>query len=70
MKLPAEAFIEFLDEIVDEETKKQVRATLVKDKQIADTSFKALATGVLVALGKKAAGEAGGALADTRQARG
>jgi hypothetical protein len=64
VKLPADAFVEFLDEIVDDETKKQVRATLVKDKQIPDTSFKALATGVLVALGKKAAGEAGGALAD------
>jgi hypothetical protein len=64
VKLPAEAFVEFLDEIVDEETKKQVKAALVKDKQIPDTSFKALATGVLVTLGKKAAGEAGGALAD------
>jgi hypothetical protein len=38
---------------MDEETKKQVRATLVKDKQIPDTSFKALAAGVLVTLGKK-----------------
>jgi hypothetical protein len=64
VKLPADAFVEFLDDIVDEETKKQVRATLVKDKQIPDTSFKALATGVLVTLGKKAAGEVGGALAD------
>jgi len=64
VKLPADAFVEFLDEIVDDETKKQVRATLVKDKQIPDTSFKALATGVLMALGKKAAGEAGGALAE------
>jgi hypothetical protein len=64
VKLPADAFVEFLDEIVDDETKKQVKATLVKDKQIADTSFKALATGVLVTLGKKAAGEAGGALVD------
>jgi hypothetical protein len=63
VKLPADAFVEFLDEIVDDETKKQVRTTLVKDKQIPDTSFKALATGVLVTLGKKAAGEAGGALA-------
>jgi hypothetical protein len=61
VKLPADAFVEFLDEIVDDETKKQVRATLIKDKQIPDTSFKALATGVLVNLGKKAAGEAGGA---------
>ena len=63
VKLPADAFVEFLDEIVDDETKKQVKATLVKDKQIPDTSFKALATGVLVNLGKKAAGEAGGAIA-------
>jgi hypothetical protein len=64
VKLPADAFVEFLDEIVDDETKKQIKTTLVKDKQIPDTSFKALATGVLVTLGKKAAGEAGGALAD------
>src|SRR5262249_13449280 len=64
VKLPADAFVEFLDEIVDDETKKQVRATLVKDKQIPDTSFKTLATGVLVALGKKAAGETGGAPPD------
>jgi hypothetical protein len=63
IKLPADAFVDFLDEIVDDETKKQVRTTLVKDKQIPDTSFKALATGVLVNLGKKAAGEAGGAIA-------
>jgi hypothetical protein len=38
----AAQFVEFLDEIVDEETKKQVRTTLVKDKQLPDTSFKAL----------------------------
>lgn len=63
VKLPADAFVEFLEEIVDDETKKQVRAHLVKDKQIPDTSFKALATGVLVNLGKKTAGEAGGAIA-------
>jgi len=53
VKLPADAFVEFLDEIVDNETKRQVRATLVKDKQIPDTSFKALATGVLVNFGSR-----------------
>jgi hypothetical protein len=63
VKLPVDAFVEFLDEIVDDETKKQVTTTLIKDKQLPDTSFKALATGVLVTLGKKAAGEAGGAIA-------
>lgn len=61
VKLPVEAFVEFLDEIVDDATKKQVKDTLVKDKQLPNTSFKALATGLLVNLGKKAAGEAGGA---------
>jgi hypothetical protein len=64
VKLPAEAFVEFLDEIVDDDTKKQVRTALVKDKQIPDTNFKAIATNLLVKLGKKAAGEAGGALAE------
>jgi hypothetical protein len=69
VKLPADAFVEFLDEIVDDETKEQVKATLVKDKQIPDVSFKALARGVLVTLGKKAAGEIGGQFVDTGQAR-
>jgi hypothetical protein len=59
VKLPVEAFVEFLDEIVDDATKREVRATLVKDKQLPDVSFKALATGVLARLGEKVAGEAG-----------
>jgi len=63
VKLPVEAFVEFLDDIVDEDTKKQVRTTLVKDKQLPDTSFKALATGLLGKLGEKVAGEAGKELA-------
>ena len=63
VKLPVEAFVEFLDDIVDDETKKQVRATLVKDKQLPDRSFKALAIGVLGKLGEKVAGEAGKELA-------
>lgn len=59
LKLPVEAFVEFLDDIVDEDTKKQVRTTLVKDKQLPDKSFKALAVGVLAKLGEKVAGEVG-----------
>ena len=61
--MPVEAFVEFLDDIVDDATKRDVRATLVKDKQLPDTSFKALATGVLAKLGEKVAGEAGKELA-------
>jgi len=63
VKLPADAFVEFLDEIVDADTKREVTETLVKDKQIADASFKAFAKGVLVALGEKVANDAGGKIA-------
>lgn len=63
IRLPVEAFVEFLDDIVDDTIKKEVRAALVKDKQLPDTSFKALATGVLAKLGEKVAGEAGKAIA-------
>jgi hypothetical protein len=59
VKLPVEAFVEFLDDIVEDATKKEVRATLIKDKQLPDTSFKALAVGVLSRLGEKIAGKAG-----------
>jgi hypothetical protein len=62
VRLPVNAFVEFLDEIVDEGTKKNVREVLVKDKQLPDTSFKALATGVLSKLGEKVAGKAGEAI--------
>lgn len=40
-----------------------MRTTLVKDKQLPDLTFKALATGVLGKLGEKVVGEASGALA-------
>lgn len=63
VRMPVDAFVEFLDEIVDENTKDAVRQTLVKDKQLPDRSFKALATGVLSKLGEKVAGEAGKAIA-------
>jgi hypothetical protein len=59
VKLPVETFVEFLDDIVDEATKREVRTALVKDKQLPDTSFRALATGLLAKLGEKVAGEAG-----------
>jgi hypothetical protein len=63
IRLPVEPFVEFLDDVVDSETKKQVKKTLVEDKQLPDKSFKALATGVLGKLGEKVAGEAGKELA-------
>jgi len=59
VKVPVEGFVEFLDEILDEKTKADVRAALVKDKQLPDKGFKALAVGILAKLGEKVAGEAG-----------
>ena len=59
VKLPVDAFVEFLDEIMDDATKKEIRNTLIKDKQLKDTSVKALAIGVLMKLGEKFAGEVG-----------
>jgi hypothetical protein len=41
-----------------------VRATLIKDNQLPDRSFKGLAVGVLSKLGEKIAGEAGKEAAD------
>lgn len=63
VRMPFDAFVSFLDTVVDDETKKAVKAKLVKDKQLPDRSFKALATGVLMKLGEKVASEAGGAIA-------
>lgn len=59
MRLPVEALVEFLDEIVDDKTKQEVHSALVKGKQLPDTSFKAVAIGVLSKLGAKVAGKAG-----------
>lgn len=59
IRLPVEALVEFLDEILDDKTKEDVRSALIKDKQLPDKSFKALAIGVLGKLGEKVAGEVG-----------
>lgn len=63
IRLPVEAFVEFLDELIDDETKAAVKTRLVQDKQLPDRSFKALASGVLGKLGEKVAGKAGEAVA-------
>lgn len=63
VRLPVESFVEFLDDLLDAETKAGLQRILVKDKQLPDRSFKALATGVLLKLGEKVAGKAGEELA-------
>lgn len=59
VRLPVDAFVEFLDDILDEKVKAAVKSTLVTDKLLPDKSFKALATGILMKLGEKVAGKAG-----------
>lgn len=59
VRMPVEAFVEFLDELIDPDTKKAFIAQLTKDKQLKDKSFKAIASGVLGKLGEKVAGEVG-----------
>jgi hypothetical protein len=64
VRMPVNAFVEFLDSVVDDKIKKEVKAVLVKDKQLPNLSFKALTAGMLKTLGKKVAGKGGDALAE------
>lgn len=63
VRLPVDAFVEFLDDLVDPEVKKAFKAKLVKDKQLEDKSFTAITKGVLGKLAEKVAGKAGEAVA-------
>ena len=63
VRLPVDAFVEFLDDLADGDNKKVLHAILVKDKQLPDRTFKAAATGILMKLGEKVAGKAGEELA-------
>jgi len=59
VRMPVEAFVEFLDDLIDPGTKREFVARLTRDKQLKDKSFKAIASGVLGKLGEKVAGEVG-----------
>ncbi|WP_378948907.1 hypothetical protein [Paracoccus sp. R86501] len=59
VRMPVEAFVEFLDELIDPATKKAFIDRLTRDKQLKDTSFKSIAVGVFGRLGEKIAGEVG-----------
>ncbi|WP_454851852.1 hypothetical protein [Rhizobium binxianense] len=56
VRLPVEAFVEFLADLLDEETKKAFRDRLVRDRQLPEMSFKAIATGVLARFGESMMG--------------
>ncbi len=60
VRLPVDAFVEFLDDLVEDEVKAAFVQQLVRDRQVADRSFKGLVTGVL----GKMASKVGGAVAE------
>ena len=64
VRLPVDSFVDFLDDLVDPEVKKAFKAKPVKDKQLVDKSFSAIAKGVLGKLAEKVVGKAGDALGD------
>ena len=64
VRLSVKHFAEFLDAFLDQETKKAVHRALIKDGQIKDKSFKALAFRILKGVAMKAAGEVGDELTD------
>ena len=57
IKVSVEHFVEFLDTLVDDATKKTIREALLKDKQIKDDSFKSLVIEAVKDVGKKAVGQ-------------
>ena len=64
VRLSVKHFAEFLDVFLDKEAKKAMLEALIKDGQIKDKSFKAIAFRVLKGIANKAVGAAGDELAD------
>ena len=64
VRLSVKHFVEFLDAFLDQKTKKAMHRALIKDGQIKDKSFKAVAFRILKGVAKKAAGEVGDELTD------
>ncbi len=64
IRLSVKHFVEFLDAFLDKEEKKAMHKALIKDSQLKDKSFKAVAFRILKGVAKKAAGEVGGELTD------
>jgi hypothetical protein len=65
VRLPVDAFVEFLDQVLSASQKKEVTELLVRYKLVPDKSFKGVAKGALKKLAEKLADKAGGALADS-----
>jgi hypothetical protein len=65
VRLPVEAFVEFLDDLLDEKTKTAFRERLVRDRQLPDMSFKAIATGILAKFGESLMGAVSREVAQT-----
>lgn len=64
VRLSVKHFVEFLDSFLDQKAKDSMHGALIKDGQLKDNSFKAVAFRILKGVAKKAASDAGEELAD------
>ena len=64
IKISVKHFVEFLDDFLGDAEKEEMHQALIKDNQLQDKSFKAVAIRILKGVAKKAAGEAGAELTD------
>ena len=64
IRISVEHFVEFLDDFLGDTEKEEMHQALIKDNQLQDKSFKAVAFRMLRGVAKKVAGEAGAELND------
>ncbi len=64
VRISVEHFVEFLDNFLGEFEKKNIRQALLRDNQIEDNTYKAVACRILKGIAEKAADKAGGELID------
>jgi hypothetical protein len=64
VRLSVKHFVDFLDVFLDKETKESTHRALIRDGQVTDKSFKAVAFRILKGIAKKAAGEVGDEVTD------
>lgn len=64
VRLSVKHFVDFLDALLDEPTKKAMQEKLTKDGHITDKTFKGVAFRILKGIATKAVGQAGGEIAE------
>ena len=64
VRLSVKHFVDFLDALLDEPTKKAMQEKLTKDGHLTDKTFKGVAFRILKGIATKAIGQAGGEIAE------